>query len=74
MVMRFWLRTARRKAQKCGVPDGLVFKMEPEIGLEMLGRVVEHGAVPFAWVNADEHYGVSPDFLDDVGALEPAMW
>lgn len=57
------------KRKKCGVPKGLVFKTEPEPGLEMLTRINERGVVPFAWVNADEHYGMNPDFLDGVAGL-----
>jgi SRSO17 transposase len=58
------------KRKKCGVPKGLIFKTEPELGLEMLTKINERGAVPFAWVNADEHYGMNPDFLDGVAGLD----
>jgi SRSO17 transposase len=58
------------KRKKCGVPKDLVFKTEPELGLEMLTGIKERGVVPFAWVNADEHYGVSPKFLDGVAGLD----
>lgn len=58
------------KRKKCGVPKDLVFKAEPELGLEMLRQIVERGVVPFAWVNADAHYGVSPSFLDGVAGLD----
>jgi SRSO17 transposase len=58
------------KRKKCGVPKGLVFKTEPELGLEMLTKINERGVVPFAWVNADEHYGMNPDFLDGVAGLD----
>jgi SRSO17 transposase len=58
------------KRKKCGVPKDLVFKTEPELGLEMLTKINERGVVPFAWVNADEHYGVSPKFLDGVAGLD----
>jgi SRSO17 transposase len=57
------------KRKKCGVPKKLVFKTEPALGLEMLTRINERGVVPFAWVNADEHYGMNPDFLDGVASL-----
>ena len=58
------------KRKKCGVPKDLVFKAEPELGLEMLRQIVERGVVPFAWVNADAHYGVSPSFLDGAAGLD----
>lgn len=58
---------ARRK--KCRVPKDLIFKTEPELGLEMLRGLTQQGVVPFRWVNADEHYGMNPNFLDGVAAL-----
>ena len=58
------------KRKKCGVPKGLVFKTEPELGLEMLTKINERGVVPFAWVNADAHYGMNSDFLDGVAGLD----
>jgi len=58
------------KRKKCGVPKNLVFKTEPELGLEMLTEINKRGVVPFAWVNADEHYGMNPDFLDGVAGLD----
>lgn len=57
------------KRRRCGVPDDLQFKTEPELALEMLRGVVERGALPFRWVTADEHYGMNTDFLDAVAAL-----
>jgi SRSO17 transposase len=57
------------KRKKCGVPQDLVFKTEPELGLEMLTELTQRGVVPCAWVNADEHYGMNPDFLDGVAGL-----
>jgi SRSO17 transposase len=58
------------KRKKCGVPKDLVFKTEPELGREMLTEINQRGVVPFAWVNADEHYGMNPDFLDGVAGLD----
>jgi SRSO17 transposase len=58
------------KRKKCGVPKNLVFKTEPELGLQMLTEINKRGVVPFAWVNADEHYGMNPDFLDGVAGLD----
>jgi SRSO17 transposase len=58
------------KRKKCGVPKELVFKTEPELGLQMLTEIKQPGVVPFAWVKADEHYGLNPDFLDGVAALD----
>lgn len=58
------------KRKKCGVPKDLIFKTEPELGLEMLSELVRQGVVPFRWVNADEHYGMNPGFLDGVAGLD----
>jgi SRSO17 transposase len=54
--------------QRYGVPTELRFQTEPQLGLEMVGGLVERGEVPFAWVVADEHYGMIPAFLDGVAA------
>ena len=35
----------QRKA--CGVPEGLIFKTKPEIGLELLQNAVKRGNLPF---------------------------
>src|SRR5262245_24536019 len=62
-------KTQAAKRKKCGVPKDLVFKTEPALGLEMLKELDRRGVVPFSWVNADEHYGMNPDFLDGVAKL-----
>jgi len=55
--------------KKCRVPENLVFKTEPELGLEMLTEINKRSVAPFTWVNAVEHYGMNPDFLDGVDGL-----
>jgi SRSO17 transposase len=54
--------------QACGVPEELVFKTKPEIGLELLKNAVKRGNVSFFWVAADALYGDSPAFRDGVAA------
>jgi SRSO17 transposase len=54
--------------QRYGVPATLRFQTEPQLALEMLQGLVERAVVPFAWVVADEHYGMIPAFLDGVAA------
>jgi SRSO17 transposase len=54
--------------QACGVPQDLVFKTKPEIGLELLENAVKQGQLPFFWVAADALYGDSPAFRDGVAA------
>jgi SRSO17 transposase len=55
--------------QRYGVPRELGFQTEPQLALEMLRGVVKSRVVPFKWVVADEHYGMSPAFLDGVAAV-----
>jgi SRSO17 transposase len=52
----------------CGVPEGLVFKTKPEIGLELLKNALRRANLPFFWVAADALYGDSPAFRDGVAA------
>jgi SRSO17 transposase len=59
----------RERWQRCGLPDDLRFQTEPTLGLEMIGDLVSQGVVPFRWVTADEHYGETPVFLDEISAL-----
>jgi SRSO17 transposase len=52
--------------QACGVPEGLVFKTKPEIGLELLENALKRDNLPFSWLAADALYGDSPAFRDGV--------
>jgi len=54
--------------QGCGVPQDLVFKTKPEIGLELLENALNRGTLPFSWLAADALYGDSPAFRDGVAA------
>jgi SRSO17 transposase len=54
--------------QACGVPEGLVFKTKPEIGLELLENMIKRDNLPFSWLAADALYGDSPAFRDGVAA------
>jgi SRSO17 transposase len=54
--------------QRYGVPPALGFQTEPQLALDMLQGLVDRAVVPFAWVVADEHYGMIPAFLDGVAA------
>jgi SRSO17 transposase len=57
----------RRNA--CGVPEDLVYKTKPEIGLELLQKTEKCGHLPSQWVAADALYGDSPAFRDGVDDL-----
>ena len=54
--------------QACGVPEDLLFKTKPEIGLELLEHAIKRGNLAFFWVAADALYGDSPAFRDGVAA------
>jgi len=55
--------------EECGVPEDLVFKTKPEIGLQLLKNVpVKRATLPFSWVAADALYGDSLAFRDGVAA------
>lgn len=54
--------------QTCGVPEDMVFKTKPEIGLELLKNALQRDNLPFSWVAADALYGDSPVFRDGVAA------
>jgi SRSO17 transposase len=54
--------------QRCGVPEDLVFKTKPEIGLELLKNAIKRNTLAFSWVAADALYGDSPAFRDGVAA------
>ena len=53
----------------CGMPEDLVYKTKPEIGLELLQKAEKRGGLPFKWVAADELYGDSPAFRDGIAKL-----
>jgi len=56
----------RRKA--CGLPADLHFQGEPAIALTMLTDILQHGALPFRWETADEHFGEILAFLEGIAA------
>jgi SRSO17 transposase len=65
-----WFEEERaEQRQACGVPEDLMFKTKPEIGLELLKNGVKRDTLVFSWVAADALYGDSPAFRDGVAAL-----
>ena len=56
------------RRQACGVPEDLVFKTKPGIGLELVKSMIKRGTLPFSWLAADALYGDSPAFRDGVAA------
>jgi SRSO17 transposase len=57
---------ARWKA-RC-IPD-VRFQTEPELALNMIADLVQCAVIPFQWVTADESYGKSPAFLEEIDRL-----
>ncbi len=58
----------RERREEAGVPEAVVFRTKPELGLEMVESAVREG-VPFTWVGGDCVYGDSPKFVQGVRAL-----
>jgi SRSO17 transposase len=58
----------RPRREEAGVPEAVVFRTKPELGLEMVRQAFERG-LPFRWVTADSVYGDSPTFVQGVREL-----
>jgi len=59
----------RRRRKEAGVPEGVVFRSKPELGLEMVAEAAAAG-MPFRWVGGDSLYGDSPTFVQGLRALK----
>jgi len=57
-----------QRRREAGVPENVVFRTKPELGLEMLRTAVREG-LPFQWVGGDRAYGDSPTFVQKVREL-----
>jgi SRSO17 transposase len=69
-VPEAWFSTDyQERRRKCGLPESLAFRTEPQLGLEMITSLVKRAVVPFSWVTCDEKYGENPAFLDGIAAL-----
>jgi SRSO17 transposase len=60
---------ARKRWQRCGIPNDISFQTEPNLALAMLRSLVAHQVIPFRWIVADAHFGAVPAFLDAVSNL-----
>lgn len=58
----------RDRREEAGVPEEVVFRTKPELGLEMVETAVRE-QLPFTWVGGDSVYGDSPTFVQGVRAL-----
>ncbi|MDO8724107.1 MAG: IS701 family transposase [Syntrophales bacterium] len=52
------------RRDKCRLPKDLSFRTKPQLAVEMLGKIVREGVIPFRYLAADSIYGSSPEFLD----------
>jgi SRSO17 transposase len=68
MPAKWFEEECAEQRQACGVPEALIFKTKPEIGLELLENAVKRDTLAFSWVAADALYGDSPFFRDGVAA------
>jgi len=66
---RWFTAEYQKRWKACGIPEGLTFQTEPELGLEMVTQLVQRAVVPFRWVTCDERYAEIPAFLDGIAAL-----
>jgi SRSO17 transposase len=62
-----WADDLERRRQ-AGVPDEVIFRTKPELGLAMIANAVVEG-VPFQWVGGDSVYGDSPTYVQGVREL-----
>ena len=58
----------RPRCTEAGVPEDVIFRTKPELGLEMLQAAVLAG-LQFRWVGGDTIYGNSPTFVHGARAL-----
>lgn len=63
-----WCQDKPRR-DEAGVPENVVFRTKPELGLEMI-RTAAGEQVPFQWVGGDSVYGDSPTFVQGVRELK----
>lgn len=62
-----WADDPARRAE-AGVPEAVVFRTKPQLGLAMIADAVAAG-VPFRWVGGDSVYGDSPTYVQGVREL-----
>lgn len=62
-----WADDLERR-REAGVPDAVIFRTKPQLGLAMIANAVTEG-VPFRWVGGDSVYGDSPTYVQGVREL-----
>ena len=64
-----WFTAAyRERRRRCGVPPATPYRSRTELAWAMIAAVRRRGALPFAWVTGDEHFGQAPRLLDRIAA------
>jgi SRSO17 transposase len=62
-----WARDRARR-RKARVPDDVKFRTKPQIAVQLVERLLQHGQVKPAWIVADEVYGECGHLLDALEA------
>ena len=58
------------RCRKCQVPADLMFKTKNQIGLELIGKVLDTNLFPAEWVGFDAGFGCDSNFRDAVDSME----
>lgn len=61
----------RERRKEAGVPEEVNFRTKPQIALDLLRRTIEAG-VELRWLTADEAYGRSAQFREEVDRMD--LW
>jgi SRSO17 transposase len=63
-------RACAERRAKVHIPEAVGFRTKPRIAAGLIGQAAALGVVPLDWITADEEYGRSGEFLDELESLE----
>jgi SRSO17 transposase len=63
-------KAGQERRAKAHIPESITFQTKPEIASGLVRRTVVSDTVPLDWITADELYGRSGEFLDELETLE----
>src|SRR5437868_1273977 len=63
-------RAGRDRREKVHIPETVTFQTKPEIAAGLIRRTAALGIVTLDWITADEAYGRTGAFLDEMDGLE----
>jgi SRSO17 transposase len=63
-------KVCRDRREKAHIPAAVTFQTKPQIAADLIRQTVVLDVVRLDWVTADEEYGRSGEFLDEVERLE----